>query len=250
MLRFMLSAMVGFTLTTGGVRADEPKPPGVYLEDLKYEILIAERRGQNVAAISDALDTFEKALAKNTKNATKVNGAPPELTALRDTVEAAAKKGENVEAISKELGIIEKALTGRAFERPKPVEPQVEPEPPPPPVPPLRMGRRPGGFGPNFGGGRRPGNPGGFNPGGFTPGGANPGVPSIHSTSVAVANGQFVIKSLQRDVTYTITGHTKENTTIKVVILVDEKKQVETDDLKKVPDEYRPTVEKLLKMVK
>jgi|GEM_PF-4844865 len=236
MLRFMLSAVIGFTLTTAGIRADEPKPPNVYLEDLKYEVLIAERRGDNVAAIANALDAFEKALAKDAANATKINGAPPELTTLRDAVEAAAKKGENVEAISKELGIVEKALTGKAYERPKPAEPQAEPEPQPPPVPPLRMGRRAGGFG----GGR-----GGFNPGGF-----KPGVPNVHATSVAVANGQFTIKSLQGDVSYTITGQTKENSTIKIVILVDEKKQVETDDLKKVPDEYRPTVEKLLKMIK
>jgi len=196
--------------------------PVVDLGDLKDAIAAAEKRGENVAAIREAAAKLEKALAKGVK----AGEAPPELTALRDAVEAAAKKGESVEPISAELGKVEKAMTGRAFERPKAVDPPrpVRPEPPP-----FRGGGRI-----VIGGGGRVvigGGAGGFN-----------------STSVSISNGTFTVRARQGDVTYTITGSTNGTEAPKIIIK-DGDKTTETDDLKKVPEAHRPAVERLLGMV-
>lgn len=203
--------------------AEEPKGEKPDLNELRYTVTAADKRGENVGAITDALTALEKALAKN---AAKPGEAPPELTALRVAVESALKKGENVEAIAKELALVEKALTGREYERPKPPEPKVEPVP--------QFPRR-GGFGGGGvvigGGGRMVIGGGGFN-----------------STSVTISNGNFTVRAKLGDVTYTVTG-TADATVAPKITIKDGEKTVETDDLKKVPEEYRPAVERLLKMV-
>ncbi len=192
--------------------ADEPKTAKPDLGDLRDAIATANKRGENVRAISEAFAALEKALAKN---AAKPGEAPPELTALRTAVESAAKKGENVEAIAKELALVEKAITGREYERPKPPEP-----PKPEPVPPFR---RPGG--------------------GIVINGGD-----FNGTSITISNGNFTIKARRGDVTYTVTG-TADATVAPKIIIKDGDKTTETDDLKKVPDAHRPAVERLLKMV-
>ena len=47
---------------------------------------------------------------------------------------------------------------------------------------------------------------------------------------------------------YTITTHIDALDMVKILIQDGEKK-IETEDVKKVPEEYRPTVEKLMKSV-
>jgi hypothetical protein len=181
---------------------------------------VAGKRGDNVVAIREALTAFEKTLGKSTL---KAGEAPPELTALRDAVEMAARKGENVEAISKELGRIEKALTGREYARPKPPEPKPDPEPQ---FPPRRGGVIIGGNG-----GVVIGRGGRFN-----------------ATSVSIVNGNFTIRARQGNVNYVITGSTNGTEAPKITIQ-DGAKKIETDDLTKVPEDYRPATERLLKMV-
>jgi hypothetical protein len=228
MLRFALTAVVVLGLSAAGARAEEPNARPVNLDELKYALTVADKRGENVETIREAVAAFEKALVRD-KEAAKAGAPSPELTALRAAVEAAAKKGENVEAISKELGRIEKALTGREYERPK------EPEPKPEPEPPLRPGRgnpgigRPGGFG---------GGAAGFGRGGLAGG----------TTSITVVNGAFTIRARLGDVTFTVTGSVDGTTGPKIVVQ-DGDKKTETDDIKKVPEEHRPTVERLLRMV-
>ncbi|MBY0455841.1 MAG: hypothetical protein K2V38_00735, partial [Gemmataceae bacterium] len=153
---------------------------------------------------AEALSAFEKALAKNTRSGESV----PELTALRAAVEAAAKKGENVEAVARELALIEKAVTGKAYERPKPAEPQADP------LPPSRRPIRGGGVVVIGGGG----------------------------------NGAFTIKSRRGDVTYIVIGALDGDGAMKITIK-DGDKTVEAEDVKKVPDDYRPEVERLLKTI-
>src|SRR5437868_1532201 len=123
----MLGLIGGALLACSAFAADAKAPD---LSDLREAVATADRKGENVEAIRTALTAFEKAMAKG---AVKPDAAPPELTALREAVEMATRKGENVEAIAKELGRVEKALTGREYERPrpvvpKPVEPRSEPE--------------------------------------------------------------------------------------------------------------------------
>lgn len=195
----------------------------VNLDDLKDAVAAAVKSGENVGSVSDALKALETALAKGAK----AGEAPPELAALRDAVEAAAKKGENVERISNELGKVEKALTGRAFERPKAVEP---PRPMLPEPPPFRGGGRI-----VIGGGNR-----------VIIGGAGG---NFNATSVSISGGMFTVKARQGDVTYTITGSTNGTEAPKIVIK-DGDKTTETDDLKKVPEVHRPAVERLLGMVR
>lgn len=233
MPRFVLSAVIGFILTVANACADEPKTNSVSLVDLKYAVMKAGQRGDNVVAIADAVMVFEKAL---TKFAGKPSETPPELTVLRDAVETAAKKGENVEAISKELGLVEKALTGREYERPKPPEPKLEP------VPPLRPGR--GGIVINNGGGGRVVIGGGLN-GRVTINGAGG---NFNTTSITIANGEFTIKARKDEINYTVTGDLVGMGKEKIVIQVGEKK-IETEDIKKVPEEHRPAVEELLRMI-
>jgi hypothetical protein len=234
MPRFVLSAVIGFILTAANACADEPKTNPVSLVDLKYAVMKAGQRGDNVVAIADAVMAFEKAL---TKFAGKPSETPPELTALRDAVETAAKKGENVEAISKELGLIEKALTGREYERPKPPEPQLEL------VPPLQRPGR-GGIVINNGGGGRVVIGGGLN-GRVTVNGASR---NFNTTSITIANGEFTIKARKDEINYTVTGDLVGMGKEKIVIQIGEKK-IEIEDIKKVPEEHRPAVEELLRMI-
>ena len=223
--RYLFTLALGAALVAGTGRAGEDPPARTAdLADLKAAIAAADKRGENVGAIRDALAALEKAL---TKGAAKPGEAPPELVALREAVELAVRKGENVEGVAKELGRVEKALTGREYERPKPPEPKFEPEPQFP-VPPRRPGM--GGFG---------------GPGRVVIAPAGGGV---NSTSITVSNGSFTIKARQGDVNYLITGQTNGAEAPKIAIQDGEKK-IETEDIKKVPDDYRPTVEKLLKMV-
>jgi hypothetical protein len=207
----------------GQARADESKGRAPDLTALKDAVAAANKRGENVEAIREALAAFEKALAKG---AAKPGEAPPELAALREAVETAARKGENVAAISTELGAVEKALTGRAYERPKPPEPR--PEPAPERVMPAFPQRRP---------------PGGFGGRGVIGPGAG-----FNSTSVTIVNGVFTVKAKQGDVTYVVTGSTNGTEPTKITI-EDGQKKIEADDVKKVPEQYQPTVERLLKIV-
>ena len=190
--------------------ADEPKTTKPDLGELRAVVAAANKRGENVDTILAALTALEKALAKG---AVKPGDAPAELIELRETVEQAAKKGENVEAIARELALVEKALTGRAYERPKPPAPRREPVRPFPP--------RGDGFGRGV---------------------------IVTNTIVTVTNGTFTIKAKQNDVAYAITGTTDATGALKIVI-EDGKKTVEADDVKKVPEGYRPMVEQLLKVV-
>ena len=193
---------------------------------------VAAKRGDNVDDIRKALTALEKALANSA--ATK-GEAPPELANLREAVETAAKKGENVARISKELGAVEKALTGREYERPKLEAPNTE-QPGFPEFPRRGGGFDRGGFGRNldgFGGRGR-----------IVVGGAD----GFNATSVAVSNGNFVIRAWVNDVNYTLTGSIAATAGAKVVIK-DGNKTIEAESLKKVPEAYRANVEKLLKML-
>jgi hypothetical protein len=153
----------------------------------------------------------------------------------------ALKKGENVGAVAGELAKVEKAMTGREYERPKPPEPPKEKEPEFPPVP--NRGRFGNGF------------PPGVMPPGFPPprrGGVVVGMggPGMNSTSVTISNDRFAIKAKQNDVTYEITGTVTGDEKPKIVVRDGDKKPVEADDVKQVPEEYRPTVEKLIGSVR
>jgi hypothetical protein len=227
--RLFAVAVAGLALLAGAGFARAEEKARTDLAALKDAVARADKRGENVAAIREALTAFEKTL---TKGALKPNEAPPELTELRDAVEMAARKGENVEAISKELGLVEKALTGHAYERPKPVEPARTEAAPVPPF--LRRG----------GGGKR---------GDGVVIGGNPfrrGAPGFNASTITIVNGNFTIRAQMGDVNYLITGTTNGNEAPKIVIQNGEKKVIETDDLKKVSDEYRDNVENLLRMVK
>ena len=69
-----------------------------------------------------------------------------------------------------------------------------------------------------------------------------------NSVSYSLVNGQLSIKAIQDNVTYVITGQrTGDTTEISKVTITDGKKKVEADSLEKVPDDYRPTVERLIK---
>jgi hypothetical protein len=219
MTRLTRPAVVVLVLGAAAGRAADPKPGGVDLSELKYAVTVADKRGDNVELVREAAAAFERALAKSLK----AGDAAAELGALRAAVECAARKGENVEAISKELGRIEKALTGREYQRPKPPEPEPEPKPEPDAQP--RFGRD------NPWGGR---------------GGAVGGRGA--TTVITVTNGNFTIKARRGGVNYTVTGSVDGIGAPKIVVQ-DGDTTTETEDVKKVPAEYRPTVERLLKMV-
>jgi hypothetical protein len=220
MLRSRLVAALVVLLSVATVTAADPQPAAVNLDDLKYAVEQAEKKGVNVGMITDALVALEKAMANPTF---KAGQAPPELTALRQAVEAAHKKGEDVEAISKELGRIEKALTGREFERPMQPEKKFEP------LPPFRGGR---------GGARVVIN-------GITIENAA----GVTTQSISIVNDNFTIRARRNNVSYTITGSLAGNDPPKIIIQ-DDKQKIETSDLKEVPDDYRATVESLLKSIK
>ncbi|MCS6863683.1 MAG: hypothetical protein RMJ56_01640 [Gemmataceae bacterium] len=220
MLRARLFATVVVVLTATTVTAADPQPAAVNLDDLKYAVEQAEKKGVNVGLISDALVALEKALAQPTF---KAGQAPPELTALRQAVEAAHKKGEDVDAISKELGRIEKALTGREFERPTQPEKKFEP------LPPMRGGR----------GGARV----------VINGIAFENAVGVTTQSITIVNDTFTIRARRNNVSYTIVGALAGNDPPKIIIQ-DDKQKIETTDPKEVPEDYRATVESLLKSIK
>ena len=227
-----LLAALGAVLIACSARAADPKAPD--LSDLREAVAAADKRGENVGAIREALTALEKALAKGAIKP-GAEAPPAELTALRAAVELALRKGESVGAVSKELGLVEKALTGREYERPR-QEVKAEPEPALPQPQPFRP--RPGFGGPGGEFGRRPG-------GGVVISGVGAG---FNSTSVTISGGNFTIKARQGEVTYEITGQTNGTEAPKILIRDGEKK-IETDDLKKVPEDYRASAEKLLKSV-
>src|SRR5438552_5427813 len=108
--RWLLVPAFGLAAVLAGVGfADEPKPdgdkPAQKADEKKPEVMV---------------------------------GPPPELAALRKAVEDAARKGENVDEVRKQLDALEKALTGKAWAKPKPVEPQPETAPPVRPAPGIR----------------------------------------------------------------------------------------------------------------
>jgi hypothetical protein len=209
--------------------ADEPKGPD--LSDLRDAVKAASKRGENVSEIAKALNALEKFVARGwagPKSGTI--SAPPELTALRDAVETALKKGENVEAISKELQAVEKAMTGQAFVRPDPQ----------PPVDPPAIQPAPGYGRPNIviRGGR----------GEMVLNGMQLGGRDGVSMSITINNDNFTLKASHNGVQYALSGTLAADGPAldKVTITDGEKKPMEFKNLKDVPEDYKPTVEKLL----
>jgi hypothetical protein len=224
MIRCLTIAAVATGLALGAGRAGAAdKAPD--LSDLRDAIDSAAKRGNNVDDVRKAFEAFEKSLAKGftAPKAGAPGPTPPELAALREAVEMAAKKGENVEEVAKELGLIEKAVTGREYERPKP------PPPPKPPEPPPFRGGRPGVV---IGGGR-----------GIVVNG--------NFSSITITNGSVTLKARQDNVTYAITGQIgAEGLEVERIVITDGDKATEYKDVKKVPEQYRPTVEQLLKNIR
>lgn len=71
---------------------------------------------------------------------------------------------------------------------------------------------------------------------------------SISSMSVSDVNGQVTIKALQDGINYEIRGERNgAEVTIKNMIITDGDKKTEAEKLDKVPEEFRPTVERLIK---
>jgi len=227
----LVCAVAAFT-GTGRLAAQDAKAPD--LSDLRDAVVAANKRGENVTDIRKSLEVLEKSFAKGWTAPKAGNPAPAELVAIRDAVEAAAKKGENVAEIGKELEAIEKAVTGQAFVRPKPA-----PEPEPFPTRPNR-----GGFGGGRGGVVIQGGGGVVIQGNLVINGGRG-----NSVSVSNVNGNIIIKASQDGVTYSITSPVAADGTKTFKILVtDGDKKVEAEDVAKLPEEYRPTVEKLLKL--
>jgi membrane-associated protease RseP (regulator of RpoE activity) len=70
------------------------------------------------------------------------------------------------------------------------------------------------------------------------------------SASVEVANGAFTIKATQEGVNYVITGKTKpDGAVVEKVNIKAGNEAIEAQEIGKVPEMYRPTVEKLLTLV-
>jgi hypothetical protein len=69
-----------------------------------------------------------------------------------------------------------------------------------------------------------------------------------NSVMYSVVNGQIVIKALQDDVQYVITGERKDDAIEpSKIVITDGNKKTEVEKLDKVPEEYRRTVDELLK---
>lgn len=72
-----------------------------------------------------------------------------------------------------------------------------------------------------------------------------------NSVAVSNVNGQLTIKAVQNGVTYEIQGRQAgENIEVSKVQIADGEKKVEAATVDKVPDDYRPMVERLLKSAK
>jgi hypothetical protein len=232
-----LFAAVGFAvLFAGSAGASDPKP--VDLTDLRDAVKAATKKGANVDEVAKAADAVAKLLAKGW-TAPKPEDAPPaELAALREAVEAAARKGENVDGIREELDAVEKALLGRVLSAAARPELPLLRAPKPDAGPTTRFGRRGDvivrGGGVVIGGGR----------GGIAVGGGE-------FRSITIANGNFTVKASQGGVEYELTGSLAgdDADAVKVVITVGEKK-IEAESLKKVPEEHREAVEKLVKSIR
>src|SRR5262249_16901162 len=67
----------------------------------------------------------------------------------------------------------------------------------------------------------------------------------FNTRSITISNGNFTIKARQGDVTFEITGQINGTDATKFVI-TDGEKKIEVEDLKKVPEDYRPAAERLL----
>ena len=84
-------------------------------------------------------------------------------------------------------------------------------------------------------------------------GGGNAFGGNANSVSVSVINGRFTIKAVQDGVKYTLTGDTAGDgdgpRVEKIVISDGDKKTIEVKSLAEVPDDYKATVERLLKSV-
>jgi hypothetical protein len=77
---------------------------------------------------------------------------------------------------------------------------------------------------------------------------AQPG--AADSVSVSVSNGMFTIKAMQDGVSYLITGQAgADGAAVEKVSIKTGNDSVEANGVAKVPQKYRPTVEKLLKLV-
>jgi hypothetical protein len=195
-----------------------------------------------VDEVAKALGSLAKALKGFTPPKPEATPTPlPELVALRDAVEAAGKKGENVDAIRAELDGVERALTGKAFERPKPVPVELPPTPPQP-----NFNRR-GGIVIQGGGGNvviRGG-------GGVVIRNMQIGGRGGNSTSITLNGNEFTIKSAADGVAYAIQGAVGDDGPIldRVTITDGDKKPVEFKTLKDVPKEHQPAVERLLKSI-
>jgi len=74
--------------------------------------------------------------------------------------------------------------------------------------------------------------------------------PGVNSVSVSVSNDTFTIKAMQDGVSYLVTGKMEANgVTAEKVSIKDGDDVIEAAGIDKVPEKYRPTVEKLLKLV-
>jgi len=72
-----------------------------------------------------------------------------------------------------------------------------------------------------------------------------------NSVTVVSSNGSFTIRAVQDGVLYQITGtNGDDGIVLSGVAIDDDGKSHKTDQLDKVPEEYRPTVKKLLKSVR
>lgn len=83
---------------------------------------------------------------------------------------------------------------------------------------------------------------------GLRPGGQGFGGRNGNSVSYTINNGQLTIKATQDGVTYEINAQrTGEEIEVSKVVITDGNKTTEAEKMDKVPEQYRPTVEKLLK---
>jgi len=69
-----------------------------------------------------------------------------------------------------------------------------------------------------------------------------------NSVSYSVINGQLTIKAVQDNVTYVIQGQRNGGETeVRRIVITDGEKMFDAEKLDKVPEKYRPVVERLLK---
>jgi serine protease Do len=73
--------------------------------------------------------------------------------------------------------------------------------------------------------------------------------PNANTTFFSEQNGQVIIKATQNGVQYNITGQRKDDNSIDAnkIAITDGDAKINAESLEKVPDKYRPVVERLLK---